>query len=66
MNMNILSRSLKIHLFNNLINRSLHLTSMNYAQPLKAKKKTDPLMDKLKEDRKRRRYEKVITKLGKI
>ena len=64
--MNVLSYSLKIHLFKNLINRSLHLTSINYGQPLKAKKKTDPLMDKIREDRKRRRYEKVITKLEKF
>lgn len=46
--------------------RSIHLTLINYGAPTKAKKKADPLMEKLKEDRKRRRFEKVISKLEKF
>jgi hypothetical protein len=66
MNVNRLLYLSKINLYPSIFNRSLHLTSINYAQPTKAKKKLDPMADKLKEDRKRRRYEKVINKLEKF
>lgn len=66
MNMYRFSCLSKINVFQNIFNRSLHLTSINYGQPTKAKKKADPLTDKIKEDRKRRRYEKVISKLEKF
>lgn len=56
----------KQNFYPNLFLRSLHLTSINYAQPTKAKKKADPATDKIREDRKRRRYEKVINKLEKF
>jgi hypothetical protein len=43
--------------------RSIHTTTIVHGAPTKAKKKVDPLNDKIKEDRKRRRFEKVIDKL---
>jgi len=64
--MNRFSCLSRINFLQNIFNRSLHLTSINYAQPTKAKKKIDPLTDKIREDRKRRRYEKVINKLEKF
>jgi hypothetical protein len=66
MNMNRFSCLSRINLLQNIFNRSLHLTSINYALPTKAKKKADPMSDKIREDRKRRRYEKVIDKLEKF
>lgn len=66
MNINRFSSISRINLIQNTFNRSLHLTSINYGQPTKAKKKADPLTDKIREDRKRRRYEKVIDKLEKF
>jgi hypothetical protein len=66
MNVNRFLCSSRLNLLQNIFNRSLYLTSINYAQPTKAKKKMDPLTDKLREDRKRRRYEKVIDKLEKF
>jgi hypothetical protein len=66
MNVNRLSCLSKINLFPRIFNRSLHLTSINYAQPTKAKKKVDPMADKIREDRKRRRFEKAIDKLEKF
>jgi hypothetical protein len=66
MNVHRFSYLSKITLLQNLFARSLHLTSINYAQPTKAKKKSDPLTDKIREDRKRRRYEKAIDKLEKF
>ena len=66
MNKTLLLYSPSTFSLQNQLLRSLHLTSINYSTPLKAKKKADPLMDKIKEDRKRRRYEKVISKLEKF
>lgn len=66
MNVNRLLCLTKQNVYPNLFVRSLHLTSINYGQPTKAKKKVDPMADKLREDRKRRRYEKVIGKLEKF
>ena len=66
MNRNLLlgaSSSLPIR---HILLRSIHITAINYGAPQKAKKKIDPLVDKIKEDRKRRRYEKVINKLEKF
>ena len=64
--MNILSSSSAIFGRKSLVLRSIHTTSINYALPTKAKKKSDPMSDKIREDRKRRRYEKVIDKLEKF
>ncbi|CAF3338836.1 unnamed protein product [Rotaria socialis] len=64
--MNILSYSPSIFLLRNTFNRSFHISAINYALPTKAKKKADPMTDKIREDRKRRRYEKVIDKLEKF
>ncbi len=64
--MNIFLCSSRKYFVQNLFNRSLHLTSINYAMPTKAKKKADPMQDKIREDRKRRRYEKAIDKLEKF
>lgn len=50
----------------NVLLRSIHTTAINYSAPQKAKKKIDPMVDKLKADRKRRRFERVITKLEKF
>jgi hypothetical protein len=61
-----LTCSSSIFLIRNTFIRSLHVTSINYALPTKAKKKADPMQDKVKEDRKRRRFEKVIDKLEKF
>jgi hypothetical protein len=58
--------SCSIFLLRNIFIRSLHTTSINYALPTKAKKKIDPVTDKIREDRKRRRYERVIDKLEKF
>jgi hypothetical protein len=66
MNANLFLYSSRKYLLKNLFNRSLHITSINYALPTKAKKKADPLTDKIKDDRKRRRYEKAIDKLEKF
>ncbi|UJR20919.1 hypothetical protein I4U23_024028 [Adineta vaga] len=64
MNRNIVSTS--IFLLRNTWVRSIHTTTINYALPTKAKKKADPTSDKIREDRKRRRYEKAISKLEKF
>jgi hypothetical protein len=64
MNRSVLPSS--IFLLRNTFIRSFHVTSINYALPTKAKKKTDPMTDKIREDRKRRRYERVIDKLEKF
>ncbi|CAF2410083.1 unnamed protein product [Rotaria sp. Silwood2] len=64
--MNILSNSSSKFLLRNPFIRSFHITSINYALPTKAKKKADPMTDKIREDRKRRRYEKAIDKLEKF
>lgn len=64
--MNRLSCLSKINLIQTTFNRSLYLTSINYGQPTKAKKKVDPMSDKIREDRKRRRFEKAIDKLEKF
>ncbi|CAF4607545.1 unnamed protein product, partial [Rotaria magnacalcarata] len=64
--MNILSYSPSVYLLRNTFNRSFHISAINYALPTKAKKKSDPVTDKIREDRKRRRYEKVIDKLEKF
>ena len=65
-NRNLLSSAASIFSVRNALLRSIHTTAINYAAPTKAKKKVDPLMDKIKEDRKRRRFEKVIDKLEKF
>lgn len=66
MNVNLFLCSSKINVLRNAFHRTLYLTSINYAQPTKAKKKADPMTDKIRDDRKRRRYEKVISKLEKF
>ena len=58
--------SSKVIAWQQLCSRSLHLTSVCYVAPTRAKKKVDPIADKVKEDRKRRRYEKAIDKLEKF
>ena len=64
--MNRFLYSSKLNVFQNIFHRTLYLTSINYALPTKAKKKMDPMTDKIREDRKRRRYEKAINKLEKF
>lgn len=66
MNVNRLLCLTKQDFYPNLFLRSLHITAINYGQPTKAKKKADPMTDKIREDRKRRRFEKVINKLEKF
>lgn len=55
-----------VFVLRNALARSMHTSAVNYAMPTKAKKKTDPLSDKIREDRKRRRFERVISKLEKF
>ncbi|CAF0746737.1 unnamed protein product [Didymodactylos carnosus] len=45
---------------------SIHLTSILNGEPQKAKKKLDPLLDKLRDERKRKRVERVIKRLEKF
>ena len=65
-NRNLLSYAASIFPVRSVLLRSIHTTGVNHAAPTKAKKKADPMMDKIKEDRKRRRFERVIDKLEKF